>query len=173
MSSPDLTSNDALLADSPPAARVPPGLIVGGLVVVFVVAIALPLIFLPISEDVIGAHTTFHILGILVCLAGLVLLHLLRRQATRTVAVMSWIATVTLIGWLLGHLGELFAVFTEGGVEHDSETFDHALHIFFANIAVPSWMLTIITLLVLLTTIAAQAITRRARAARGPRVSAG
>jgi hypothetical protein len=172
MSSPDLTSNDSLLPTRPTHSRTPRrGLIIGGLVLVFVVAVALPLIFLPISEDVTGAHTTFHILGILTCAAGIALLHFLRRKATRTVTVLSWIVTITLIGWLVGHLGELVSVFTEGGVAHDSDTFDHASHIFFANIAVPSWMLTILTFLVLLIAIAIQAITRRTRGARARRTS--
>jgi hypothetical protein len=171
MSSPDLTSNDSLLQTSPAPDRTQRrGLVIGGLVLVFVVAVALPLIFLPISEEVTGAHTAFHILGILTCVAGIALLHRLRRGATRTVRVLSWIVTVTLIGWLVGHLGELISVFTEGGVAHDSDTFDHASHIFFANIAVPSWMLTILTFLVLLIAIAIQGITRRV-AGRVNRVS--
>lgn len=174
MSSPDLASSDSLARIAPAPARTQRrGPVVGGLVVVLLVSVALPFVFLPISESVTGSHTAFHILGILTCAAGIILLHLLRRGSTRTVMVLSWIVTVALVGWLVGHVGELFSVFTSGGVAHDGEAFDEATHMLFADIAVPSWMLTILTLLVLLITIAVQAIIRRARAPRVARVSAG
>jgi len=164
MSAPNLTSPSVGIANPPDAKQGKRRwLVVGALVLVLVVSVALPVIFLPISEDVTGAHTAFHVLGILTCIAGVILLHLLRPGATRTVAVMSWIVTVFLIAWLIGHLGELATVFTHGGVAHDSDTFDQSGHMVFASIAVPSWMLAILSFVVLLLTIAIQAIARRAR----------
>lgn len=169
MSTPETTIPAPHPASAPSSVRAegrPRPLVVVAVAAVLIVSIALPLVFLPISEDVTGAHTAFHIIGIVTCIAGVYVLHLLRRGATRTVTVMSWIATVFTVGWMIGHIGELFTVFTEGGVEHDSETFDHATHIFFANIAVPSWMLTVLSYLALLIAIGIQAIVRRSRAAR-------
>lgn len=143
--------------------------VVAGSVGLVILTAALPLVFLPMSEHVAGAHTTFHVLGILTCVAGVWLMHLLRRGASRTVSVMSWIVSVALAGWLVGHAGELVAVFAGGGIAHDSEVFAHAGHTFFANIAVPSWMLSVLSLVVLLLTVATQALTARVRAARSGR----
>ena len=52
---------------------------------------------------------------------------------------------------------------THGGAHADHDLFQHPVHMFFANIAVPSWMATVLSILVLLITAGIQAILRRVR----------
>lgn len=128
---------------------------------VMLVSIALPFFFLTQQAD--GFHTAFHIIGILLIAVGVWVHRRLRRGATRTVKVMSWIVTVLLIAWGIGHLGELVTVLTTTGVAHDHETFDQPVHMLFAEIAVPSWALSVLMTVVLLVVIGVQALVRRAR----------
>lgn len=134
-------------------------------VVLLLVTIALPIIFLPMTATVPWAHAVFHLLGIATCLAGVFIQRTLRRGATRTVKVLSWVLTVLLLGWLVGHIGELVTVFAHGGLDTDEHVFDEPLHTFFANIAVPSWALSVLAAVVLLVTIGIQSLLRRRRRA--------
>ena len=86
-----------------------------------------------------------------------------RAAASKTLRVMTWVSTVAVIGWMVGHLGELVTVLTHGGAHADHDLFQHPVHMFFANIAVPSWMATVLSILVLLITASIQAILRRVR----------
>ena len=130
---------------------------------VFVVCVGLPFLFL--SED--GPrwyHLVFHLLGIALCAGGVVALRGVRRAAvSRALRVMTWVSTVAMTGWVLGHLGELATVLTHGGAHADHDLFQHPVHLFFATIAVPSWAATVLSLLVLLITAGVQAIIRRVR----------
>jgi|GEM_PF-2953731 len=135
-------------------------------IAILIVSIALPFVFLPMTEEQHWAHAVFHVLGIITCVSGVLVQRALRRGATRTVRVLSWIVTVLLCGWLLGHVGELATVFASGGVESDETVFQNPVHEFFATIAVPSWMLSVVTTLVLLVAIGAQALAARMRASR-------
>lgn len=148
-------------AGAPRARRTP--LMLGTLAVV-VVSLSLPFVLLPISESVTGAHTLFHVVGIVLCVGGMLVLRMLRRGASRTVKVLSWIVTVFLATWLIGHAGELATVFVAGGPAHDSEAFDDPAHSFFATIAVPSWVFTVLSGIVLLIVLAIQGLRTRRRA---------
>ncbi len=127
------------------------------------VFIALPFFFL--GED--GPrwyHLVFHLLGITLCVIGLIVLREVRRAtSSKTLRVLTWVSTVAVLGWLVGHLGELVTVLTHGGAHADHDLFQHPVHMFFATIAVPSWMATVLSTLVLLITAGIQAIIRRVR----------
>ena len=130
---------------------------------VLAVDIALPLIFLR-EDGPRWYHPVFHLLGITVCAVGVVVLCAVRRAAaSKTLRVMTWVSTVAVIGWMVGHLGELVTVLTHGGAHADHDLFQHPVHLFFATIAVPSWMATVLSTLVLLITAGIQAIIRRVR----------
>ncbi|HMS36696.1 MAG TPA: hypothetical protein PKA93_06000 [Arachnia sp.] len=132
------------------------------LAVFLVVSIALPFIFLPMEAS--WGHLVFHLLGIVTCVFGIALLRGTRAtSASRTVRVMTWVVTAAATGWLIGHIGELSVVLTHGGAHADQHVFEHPVHSAFATIAVPSWMLTAITTLILLVTLGVQALRRRTR----------
>ncbi len=115
-------------------------------------SLALPFIFLPMEAH--WAHMVFHLIGIPLCLAGVVLLARIRHSsASRTIRVMTWITTAFFIGWLIGHLGELMVVLGHGGAHADDEVFDNPVHRSFAALAVPSWMLAVVGSIMLLVTI--------------------
>ena len=130
---------------------------------VLLVSIGLPFIFLR-EDGPRWYHLVFHLIGITVCGIGLVVLREVRRAAaSKTLRVMTWVSTVAVIGWLIGHLGELVTVLTHGGAHADHDLFQHPVHTFFATIAVPSWMATVLSVLVLLITAGVQALIRRVR----------
>jgi hypothetical protein len=134
--------------------------VLGALLAVF---IALPFFFLR-GDGPRWYHLVFHLLGITLCTIGVVVLREVRRAAaSKTLRVMTWVSTVAVIGWMVGHLGELVTVLTHGGAHADHDLFQHPVHMFFANIAVPSWMATVLSILVLLITAGIQAILRRVR----------
>lgn len=133
----------------------------GLLAAVLVVSIALPLIFL---REGPWYHLIFHLLGIAVCALGVLVLRAVRRAASsRTIRVMSWVGTVAFVGWAVGHTGELVTVLTHGGAHAENELFQHPVHVFFANIAVPAWMLTVLSTLVLLATAGVQKLRQSSR----------
>ncbi|HEY5981377.1 MAG TPA: hypothetical protein VIT41_17260 [Microlunatus sp.] len=130
---------------------------------VLVVTTGLPFIFLR-EDGPRWYHLVFHLIGITVCAIALVVLREVRRAAaSTTLRVMTWVSTVAVTGWLIGHLGELVTVLTHGGAHADEDLFQHPVHTFFATIAVPSWMATVLSVLVLLITAGIQAISRRVR----------
>ena len=130
---------------------------------VLIVATGLPFIFLR-EDGPRSYHLVFHLLGITVCAVGVVVLREVRRAAaSTTLRVLTWVSTVTMIGWMVGHLGELVTVLTHGGAHADHDLFQHPVHLFFATIAVPAWMATVLSMLVLLITAGIQAIIRRVR----------
>ena len=130
---------------------------------VLAVDIGLPFIFLR-ADGPRWYHLAFHLIGITICAIALVVLREVRRAAAgTTLRVMTWVSTVAVIGWLIGHLGELVTVLTHGGAHADPDLFQHPVHTFFATIAVPSWMATVLSVLVLLITAGIQAIIRRVR----------
>lgn len=129
---------------------------------VFLVSVGLPFVFL--REGPRWYHLVFHLLGITLCAIGVVVLREVRRAAAgRTLRVMTWVSTVSMIGWAVGHLGELVTVLTHGGAHADHDLFQHPVHLFFATIAVPSWMATVLSMLVLLITAGVQAVLRLVR----------
>ena len=97
-------------------------------------------------------HLAFHLIGLALCTA-----------AVLTLRVLTWVATIAFPTWAVGHAGELFTVLTHGGVHADEHLFEHPVHVFFATIAVPAWMLSVLSSLVLLITAGVQAIVRRVR----------
>jgi hypothetical protein len=130
---------------------------------VLVVTAGLPFIFLR-EDGPRWYHLVFHLVGVTVCAIGLIVLREVRRAAaSRTLRVMTWVSTVAVTGWLIGHLGELVTVLTHGGAQADHDLFQHPVHTFFATIAVPSWMATVLSILVLLITAGVQAVIRRVR----------
>lgn len=137
------------------------GRALGLLSAVLVVSIALPLIFL---REGPWYHLVFHLLGIAVCVLGVLVLRAVRRAATsKALRVMTWVGTVAFLGWAVGHAGELVTVLTYGGAHAENELFQHPVHMFFANIAAPAWMLTVLSTLVVLVTAGVQALRRRGR----------
>jgi phosphatidylserine synthase len=133
-----------------------------GLAAVVAISVILPFVFLPMEAD--WAHMAFHLIGIPLCLAGILLLSKVRAgSASRTVRVMTWISTVCFAGWLIGHLGELLVVIGHGGMHAPEEVFENPAHVAFANLAVPSWMATVLSLIVLLVTMGIVALRSRSR----------
>lgn len=129
-----------------------------------VVALAMALPFYFLREGPPWYHLVFHLLGIAVCLVAVLLLRGIRRGArTTTLRVMTWITSVAFAGWAVGHAGELVVVLTHGGAHADHDLFQHPVHEFFAGIAVPSWLLTVLSSVVLFGTVGVQALTRRVR----------
>lgn len=125
-------------------------------------SIVLPFIFL--GEGPRWYHLAFHLIGVPLCLLAIVVLRSIRRAArSRTLRVMTWISTVAFAAWGIGHAGELVTVLTHGGAHADEHLFEHPVHMFFATIAVPSWMLSVVSSLVLLVTAGIQALRRRVR----------
>jgi hypothetical protein len=86
-----------------------------------------------------------------------------RSSRPASARVLTWISTVAFVAWAVGHTGELATVLTHGGPHADHELFQHPVHVFFTTIAVPSWMLTVLSSLVLLITAGVQALVRAAR----------
>ncbi len=130
------------------------------LVAIGAVSIVLPFIFLPMEAS--WGHLAFHLLGIVVCATGVVLLARIRRVCgSRGLRVLTWIATATFIGWLLGHIGELSVVLAHGGAHADHDVFENPAHVFFATISVPSWMATVLSVLVVLSFIGMRALLSR------------
>ena len=137
-----------------------PGWRLGLLAALLVVAVALPFVFL--GEGPSWFHLVFHVLGIALCTAAVLTLRSIRRNAaSKTLRVMTWVSTVAFFAWFVGHAGELATVVTHGGAHADHTLFEHPVHIFFATIAVPSWMLSVFSSLVLLITAGVQAILRK------------
>lgn len=131
--------------------------------VLLAVFIALPFFFLR-EDGPRWYHLVFHLLGITLCVIGVIVLREVRRAAaSKTLRVMTWVSTVAVTGWMIGHLGELVTVLTHGGAHADHDLFQHPVHMFFATIAVPSWMATVLSTLALLITAGIQAIIRRVR----------
>lgn len=129
---------------------------------VVVVSIALPFFFL--REGPLWYHLAFHLIGVPLCLLAIVDLRSIRRAApSTTLRVMTWISTVAFAAWAVGHAGELATVLTHGGAHADHDLFEHPVHVFFATIAVPSWMLSVLSSLTLLITAGIQALRRRIR----------
>ena len=134
----------------------------GLLSVLLIVSVALPFIFL--GEGPSWFHLVFHLLGITVCTAAVLTLRGIRRHgASTTLRVMTWVSTVAFLAWLVGHTGELATVVTHGGAHADQHLFEHPVHVFFATIAVPAWMLSVLSSLVLLVTAGIQAIVRHVK----------
>lgn len=138
------------------------------LAAVLIVSAALPFIFLPMEQS--WGHLAFHLVGAPVCVVAIILLAGIRRISTsKAVRVLTWIPTVTFAGWCIGHLGEMAVVLSHGGAHADEHVFEHPVHSFFATIAIPSWLGSVVTTLVLLVTIGILALVRaraRARARR-------
>lgn len=129
---------------------------------VLIVSIVLPFIFL--GEGPSWFHLAFHLIGLALCTAAVLTLRAVRRAAvSKTLRVMTWVATIAFLAWAVGHAGELFTVLTHGGAHADEHLFEHPVHVFFATIAVPAWMLSVLSSLVLLITAGVQAIVRRVR----------
>ena len=127
--------------------------------VVVLAAIALPFIFL--GQGPSWFHLAFHLIGITICTIAVLTLRSIRRRATsRTLRVMTWISTVAFVAWAVGHTGELVTVLTHGGAHAGEHLFEHPVHVFFATIAIPSWMLSVLSSLVLLITAGVQTIVR-------------
>lgn len=126
-------------------------------------AIALPLIFLnPAGPE--WFHLVFHILGIALCVTGFWLASRAARTApNRTLSVMAWIVAVALVIWAFGHVGELITVLGNGGAHASPELFEDPLHVFFANFAVPGWMLSIVSIIVLAVSTGIRSLYRMAR----------
>ncbi len=129
--------------------------------VVTLVSAALPFVFLSQSAD--GAHTAFHIIGMLACVAWLLVLARVRRATRRSIRVLGWIVTVCVGLWLIGHIGEFATILATSGVDHDHETFDNPTHQGFAAVAVPGWMLSVLGSTALLIVAGVQALRRRGR----------
>ncbi len=129
---------------------------------VVVASIVLPFVFL--GEGPLWYHLAFHLIGVPLCLLAVVVLRSVRRAAgSRTLRVMTWISTVAFAAWAIGHAGELVTVLTHGGAHAGPDLFEHPVHTFFATIAVPSWMLSVVSSLVLFATVGVQALARRVR----------
>lgn len=134
----------------------------GVLAVVLAASIALPFIFL--GEGPRWYHLVFHLIGIPLCvLAVLVLRSVRSAAASKTLRVMTWVSTVAFVAWAVGHTGELVTVLTHGGAHADHDLFQHPVHMFFATIAVPSWLLSVASTSVVLITAGVQALLRRVR----------
>lgn len=132
------------------------------LAVLTAISLVLPFIFLPMEAS--WGHMTFHLIGIPLCLASILVLSRIRHEsASRTVRAMTWVVTAALVGWLIGHLGELLVVIGHGGMHAHEEVFDNPAHSAFAAIAVPSWLLTVISSVVLLITMGVIALRRAHR----------
>ncbi|MBK7821743.1 MAG: hypothetical protein IPJ61_11895 [Tessaracoccus sp.] len=145
-------------ATQPPALGAPR---IVGLIALLLVTIALPLIFLPMEAS--WGHLVFHLLGIATCVLAVLLLRDVRRLSQgKAVPVLTWVTTVFFAAWLVGHIGELFVVLTHGGAHADHDVFDHPTHVFFASIAVPGWMASVVTTLILLIAVVVSVV-RRAR----------
>lgn len=129
---------------------------------VLVASIALPFFFLANDDPPRWYHLAFHLIGIPLCALGVfALLRLRQATGSRTLRVMTWVTTVTFLLWATGHIGELVTVLQHGGADADHDLFEHPVHVFFANIAVPSWLLTVLSSLVLLVAAGVQALRRR------------
>lgn len=134
----------------------------GLLAAVLAASLVLPFVFL--GDGPLWYHLAFHLIGVPLCLAAVLTLRLVRRSAaSRTLRVMTWVSTVSYVGWAIGHSGELVTVLTHGGAHAELALFEHPVHVFFATIAVPSWMLSVVSVLVLLITAGVQAVARRVR----------
>jgi len=122
-----------------------------GMLACFVLpAFALPIIFLNPSGP-LWFHLAFHLIGIALCLLGIWLASRAAKAApTRTLTVMSWTIAAALVVWMFGHTGELVTVLTHGGAHASPELFDDPTHSFFASFAVPGWMLSVLSIVVLL-----------------------
>lgn len=130
---------------------------------VLLAAIALPFIFLG-EGNPSWFHLAFHLTGITVCTLAVLALRSIRGRATsKTLRVMTWIVSVAFVAWAVGHTGELVTVLTHGGANADEHLFEHPVHAFFATIAIPSWMLSVLSSLVLLVTAGVQAVVARVR----------
>ncbi|MFT4167386.1 MAG: hypothetical protein QM650_19290 [Microlunatus sp.] len=86
-----------------------------------------------------------------------------RSGSAAKVSAFERVSTVAFFAWLVGHVGELATVVTHGGAHADQTLFEHPVHVFFATIAVPSWMLSVFSSLVLLITAGVQAILRKVK----------
>lgn len=133
---------------------------VGLLVLLMIVSIALPFTFLPMEAS--WGHLVFHLLGIIVCVGAVLHLATIRRLGgSRAIRVLTWIASATFALWLVGHIGELAVVLANGGAHASHAVFENPTHVFFATIAVPAWMLSMLTTLVLLIVIGVRRLRRR------------
>lgn len=122
-------------------------------VAVLLVSIALPFIFLN-EAGPNWFHLAFHLIGVPLCVLAVLTLARIRTAAvSRPVRVLTWVTTVTFTAWAIGHSGELVTVLTHGGAEADHHVFEHPVHYFFATIAVPSWLASVLASLALLITI--------------------
>jgi hypothetical protein len=158
-----MTTTASQRTESGSAGRPRLGSRLGAFAAVVAVSIALPLVFLR-EDGPSWFHLVFHLLGIIVCALGVLILRGVRQATTsRTLRVLTWVSTVAFAGWAVGHTGELVTVLTHGGPHADHELFEHPVHMFFATIAVPSWMLTVLSSLVLLITAGVRAIIRAVR----------
>ena len=147
---------------TPTTAERRPGWRCGLLAALLVAAVALPFIFL--GEGPSWFHLVFHLLGIALCTVAVLTLRSVRRNAaSRTLRVLTWISTVAFLAWLIGHAGELATVVTHGGAHADQALFENPVHVFFATIAVPAWMTSVLSSLVLLVTAGIQAIIRKVK----------
>lgn len=147
---------------TPTTAERRPGWRFGLLAALFVAAVALPFIFL--GEGPSWFHLVFHLLGIALCTVAVLTLRSIRRHAaSKTLRVLTWIGTVAFLAWLIGHAGELVTVVTHGGAHADQTLFENPVHLFFASIAVPAWMTSVLSSLVLLITAGVQAIIRKVK----------
>lgn len=148
---------------SGPDARPGLGMRLAVFAAVAAVSIVLPFVFLR-EDGPSWFHLVFHLLGITVCGLGVLTLRGVRQAAiSKSLRVLTWISTVAFVAWAVGHTGELATVLTHGGPHADHELFQHPAHVFFATIAVPSWMLTVLSSLVLLITAGVQGLVRAAR----------
>lgn len=158
-----MTTTTSPRSESRTAAGPGLGLRLAAFAAVVAPSIVLPFIFLR-EDGPSWFHLVFHLLGITVCALGVLTLRGVRQATTsRTLRVMTWVSTVAFFGWAVGHTGELATVLTHGGPQTEHELFEHPVHMLFATIAVPSWMLTVLSSLVLLLTAGAQAIIRAVR----------
>lgn len=147
---------------TPTTAERRPGWRFGLLAALFVASIALPFIFL--GEGPSWFHLVFHLLGVALCTVAVLTLRSIRRHAaSKTLRVLTWISTVAFLAWFVGHAGELATVVTHGGAHADQTLFENPVHVFFATIAVPAWMTSVLSSLVLLITAGVQAIIRKVK----------
>jgi len=147
---------------SGPDARPRLGIRLAVFAAVVAVSILLPFVFL--REGSSWFHLVCHLLGITVCGLGVLTLHGVRQAPiSKSLRVLTWISTVAFVAWAVVHTGELATVLVNGGPHADHELFQHPVHVFFATIAVPSWMLTVLSSLVLLITAGVQVLVRAAR----------